>query len=135
MSDPEADRFARELATAMDDRVSVLGIRAAMDRPAWAVGYLGEVPADPVGRADWMRRAGMVHAWHRADAADEETERAQALGEAEQAGALAQEVGTYREAAAEHQAALRRGAVRQDPLPSTRIRELERDEPELEAGL
>jgi hypothetical protein len=63
IEDPDAARFARELAAAMDDRVSLLGNRTAMDRQAWAVGYLGEVPADPVSRADWMRRAGVVAAY------------------------------------------------------------------------
>src|SRR6185437_7729014 len=33
------------------------------DQPTWALAYLGEVPTDPVGRADWMRRTGMVAAY------------------------------------------------------------------------
>ena len=47
----------------MDDRVSLLGNRVAMDRPVWALRYLGEVPADPVERADWIRRAGVAAAY------------------------------------------------------------------------
>jgi AAA domain len=193
IEDPGADRFARKLAAAMDERVSLLGNRAAMDRPIWALRYLGEVPADPLDRADWVRRAGAaaayreergyadeteaigpaperaspeqraswhaayaalrlpehdrevasaadgelwarrvgyeretkwappyvvdelreahlaedayradaVRAWHRADAAADGAERAQARQEAEQSSALAQEVGTHREALAE----------------------------------
>jgi hypothetical protein len=63
ISDPVADRFAHDLATAMDERVSMLGTRVAMDRPVWALRYLGEVPADPVDRADWIRRAGLAAAY------------------------------------------------------------------------
>ncbi|HUK70716.1 MAG TPA: hypothetical protein VLW50_18490, partial [Streptosporangiaceae bacterium] len=37
IADPDADRFARELATAMDDRVSLLANRVAVDRPVWAL--------------------------------------------------------------------------------------------------
>jgi hypothetical protein len=62
LEDSVADRFARDLAAAMDERVSVLGIRVAMDRPVWALRYLGDVPADPVDRAAWIRRAGVVAA-------------------------------------------------------------------------
>jgi len=63
IADPQADRFARELAAAMDERVSLLGSRTAMDQPAWALRYLGNVPADPVQRADWIRRAGLAAAY------------------------------------------------------------------------
>jgi len=63
IEDPDADRFARDLAAAMDERMSLLGDRVAMDRPVWALRYLGEVPGDPVERADWIRRAGAVAAY------------------------------------------------------------------------
>jgi conjugative relaxase-like TrwC/TraI family protein len=63
INDPVADRFARDLAAAMDERVTLLGNRAAMDRPVWALRYLGAVPADPVERADWVRRAGVAAAY------------------------------------------------------------------------
>jgi hypothetical protein len=63
LEDPVADRFAHDLATAMDERVSVLGIRVALDRSAWALGYLGDVPADPVERAAWVQRAGVIAAY------------------------------------------------------------------------
>jgi hypothetical protein len=62
LDDPVADQFARDLATAMDERVSLLGIRVALDRPVWAILHLGDVPAEPVDRADWLRRAGLVAA-------------------------------------------------------------------------
>ena len=40
---PVANQFARELAAAMDERVSLLGNQVAVDRPAWALRYLGEL--------------------------------------------------------------------------------------------
>ncbi len=195
----EAERLARELAAAMDERVSLLANRVAVDRPVWALRYLGEVPTDPIDRDDWLWRAGAVaayreergyadeteaigsapergspeqraswhaafvalrmpeedrkvaaatdgelwaqraayeretrwappyvvdelreahlaedayrsdavRAWHRADAAADDTERAQAQREAEESSALAQEVGAHREALAEVAAARR----------------------------
>ena len=63
ITDPHTDRFARELAAAMDERVSLLGNRTALDRPVWALRYLGDVPADPVDRAEWVRRAGLAAAY------------------------------------------------------------------------
>lgn len=200
IADPVADRFARDLAAAMDERVSQLGNRIAMDRPAWALRYLDQLPADPVERADWIRRAGVaaayreergyhdeadaigpapergspeqraswhaaytalrmpdegrefaaatdgrlwawrvayardtawappyvaaelrdahlaedtfradaVLAWYRADAATDKAERSAAAREAEEYGALAQEVGAYREALTEIADARRR---------------------------
>jgi conjugative relaxase-like TrwC/TraI family protein len=227
IEDPEADRFARELATAMDERVSLLGNQVAMDRPAWALRYLGEVPADPVERAEWTGRAGAVAAyreergyadeveaigpapergspeqraswhaayvalelpgegrevaaatdgellarraayerdttwappyvadelrdahiaedtyradavlaWHRADAAPDEAGRAGALREAEEYGALAQEIGAYREALTEVAEARRRwhAATEQDRQRAlTADTELRRRHPEAE---
>jgi conjugative relaxase-like TrwC/TraI family protein len=200
IDDPVADGFARDLAVAMDERISLLGNRVTVDRPVWAVRYFGELPADPVERADWIQRAGAVAAyreergyaheaeaigpapergspeqraswhaaytalrmpedgrevavatdgelyarrtayardtawappyvvgelrdahiaedtyradavrgWHRADAAANEAERAAAHREAEGYGALAQEVGAYREALTEIAEARRR---------------------------
>ena len=54
IEDPVADRFARELAAAMDERVSLLGNRAAMDRPVWAlaVSRRGACRPDRAGRLD-----------------------------------------------------------------------------------
>jgi TrwC relaxase len=58
IDDQDAERLARAVAAAMDERVALLGNRTAADRPVWALRYLGEVPADPVERAEWVRRAG-----------------------------------------------------------------------------
>ena len=83
ITDPQADRFARDLAAAMDERVSLLGSRAALDRPVWALRYLGDVPDDLVERADWVRRAGLAAAYreergytHETDAIGPAPERA-----------------------------------------------------------
>lgn len=63
IDDPDAARFAAELAAAMDERIALLGWRTAVDRPPWAVRYLGEVPADSADRAEWTRRAGLAAAY------------------------------------------------------------------------
>jgi hypothetical protein len=63
LADPAADRFARGIAAAMDERVSLLGLRVAFDRPVWALLHLGDLPAEPVAQADWLRRAGVVAAY------------------------------------------------------------------------
>lgn len=63
IEDPVADQFARDLAVAMDERVSAPGRRVAMDRPAWALQHLGDMPADLAERAAWVQRAGIVAAY------------------------------------------------------------------------
>lgn len=83
IEDPVAGQFARDLAAAMDERVSVLGNRAALDRPVWALRYLGEVPADPTERADWARRTGIVAAYREERGFSHETE---AIGPAPERG-------------------------------------------------
>jgi len=60
--DAEMDRYARELAAAMDDRQRRLGEHAAEHQPAWAVS-LGPVPEHPLDRAGWEHRAGQVAAY------------------------------------------------------------------------
>lgn len=83
IDDPEAALFARELAEAMDARVGVLGERAALDRPGWAVRYLGEVPSDVAERAGWVERAGVVAAYREESGYDSEVE---AVGPAPERG-------------------------------------------------
>ena len=51
------------------------------------------------------------------------------------AGLASDDLMRRREAEARQEAAARASAVRQDPAPSRHARSLERDEPELEAGL
>jgi hypothetical protein len=60
--DPDLDRYARELAQAMDDRRRRLGEHAADHQPAWAQ-TLGPVPEHPLDRADWEHRVGQVAAY------------------------------------------------------------------------
>jgi TrwC relaxase/AAA domain len=60
--DPDTDRYAAELAAAMDDRQRRLGEHAAEHPPAWAHG-LGQVPEHPLDRAEWEHRAGQVAAY------------------------------------------------------------------------
>ena len=60
--DPDTDRYATELAAAMDDRQRRLGEHAAEHPPAWAHG-LGPVPEHPLDRAEWEHRAGQVAAY------------------------------------------------------------------------
>jgi hypothetical protein len=52
IDDPQDRAFAAELAAARDARARLLGQRAAIDRPQWTLTVLGQVPADPAGRAD-----------------------------------------------------------------------------------
>ena len=60
--DADTDRYAAELAQAMDDRQRRLGEHAAEHQPAWTQ-LLGPVPDDPLGRAEWEHRAGQVAAY------------------------------------------------------------------------
>jgi hypothetical protein len=63
LSSPDLNRYLREVAEAMDDRVRRLGEHAAETPPLWALRSLGPVPPDPAGRADWEQRAGRVAAY------------------------------------------------------------------------
>jgi hypothetical protein len=60
--DADVDRYARELAAAMDGRQHRLGEHAAEHQPAWARA-LGPVPEHPVDRIEWEQRAGQVAAY------------------------------------------------------------------------
>jgi len=60
--DSEMDRYARELAAAMDARQRRLGEHAAEHQPAWAAA-LGAVPEHPLDRAGWEHRAGQAAAY------------------------------------------------------------------------
>jgi conjugative relaxase-like TrwC/TraI family protein len=61
--DPELARYLGEVAAAMDDRQRRIGEHTASERPLWATRALGDVPADPAGRAEWERRAGQLGAY------------------------------------------------------------------------
>jgi len=62
-SSADLDRYLRELADAMDDRIRRLGEHTAAAEPAWARQSLGLVPDDPVSRLDWEQRASLVAAY------------------------------------------------------------------------
>lgn len=59
----EINRFLRELAEAMDDRIRRLSEYTSRSKPSWAIRAFGSVPDDLLGRADWERRAGRVAAY------------------------------------------------------------------------
>lgn len=63
MADPELDRYMRELAAAMDDRVRRIGEHILLTRPAWATKVLGDPPEDPARRAAWQQRAARLGAY------------------------------------------------------------------------
>jgi conjugative relaxase-like TrwC/TraI family protein len=60
MDSPDLHRYMTELAAAMDDRTRRLGEHAAETWPLWARQALGPIPDDPVARADWEGRVGLV---------------------------------------------------------------------------
>jgi hypothetical protein len=96
----------REVATATDGELWAR--RAAYARETrWAPPYVvGELRDAHI--AEDTYRADAVRAWHRADAAADEAERTRVRREAKEHGALAQEVGAYREALTEVAEARRR---------------------------
>jgi TrwC relaxase/AAA domain len=57
--DADMDRYARELAAAMEDRQRRLGEHAAEHQPAWTHA-LGRVSDHPLDRAGWEHKAGLV---------------------------------------------------------------------------
>ena len=63
LGSPDLNRYLREVAEAMDDRVRRLGEHAADTPPLWALRSLGPVPDDAVARADWEQRASAVAAY------------------------------------------------------------------------
>ena len=58
-------QYAQLLAAAATARQTELGDRAAANPPAWALAApaLGPAPTDPLQRAEWVRRAGIVAAY------------------------------------------------------------------------
>ncbi len=59
----DLDRYLRELAEAMDDRVRRLGEHTTATEPTWSRQALGPVPGDAVARLDWEQRASLVAAY------------------------------------------------------------------------
>ena len=63
LADPQAAAATRELARLADDRTAELGQQAVADRPVWVLHALGDPPADPVAREEWVDRAAKIAAW------------------------------------------------------------------------
>ena len=61
--DPETDRYAAELGTAMDERQARIGEHTAEHPPAWATGAFGPVPDNPEDKEKWVKSAGLVGAY------------------------------------------------------------------------
>ncbi len=84
--DGPVGEYVRQLAEVMDERAVELGERAVQDPPQWAIERLGDVPEDPLARADWERRAGLVMAYREEHGYDVEHD---AIGSAPPEGAVA----------------------------------------------
>jgi len=63
ITDPERRAYAAEIAALMDARKDRIGEHAADHALPWAVNALGPVPAHPVDRLEWHRRASSLGAW------------------------------------------------------------------------
>jgi TrwC relaxase len=63
MGDPERQDYVARIAQLMDERKERIGEHAAEHGLGWAVRALGPVPADPLDRLDWQRRASSVGAY------------------------------------------------------------------------
>jgi conjugative relaxase-like TrwC/TraI family protein len=63
IADPERRAYITEIVALMDARKDRIGERAAEHAPPWAVAALGPVPAHPLDRLDWQKRAAAIGAW------------------------------------------------------------------------
>jgi len=63
ITDPERRAYVTEIAAAMDARKDRIGEHAAEHVLPWAINALGPVPAHPVDRLDWQRRASAIGAY------------------------------------------------------------------------
>ena len=63
IADPERRAYVTQIAALMDARKDRIGEHAAEHAPPWAVTTLGPVPAHPLDRLDWQRRAAAIGAW------------------------------------------------------------------------
>ena len=63
LADPERRAYVTEIAALMDARKDRIGEHAASHPPAWATAALGPVPAHPLDRLDWQKRAAAIGAW------------------------------------------------------------------------
>ena len=63
IADPGRRAYIGQIAALMDARKYRIGEYAAEHTPPWAVTALGPVPAYPLDRLDWQRRAASIGAW------------------------------------------------------------------------
>ena len=63
ITDPDRRAYLTEIAALMDARKDRIGEHAAENTLPWAVAALGPMPADPLDRLDWQRRAASIGAW------------------------------------------------------------------------
>jgi len=63
IADPGRRAYIGQIAALMDARKDRIGEYAAEHTPPWAVTALGPVPAHPLDRLDWQRRAASIGAW------------------------------------------------------------------------
>jgi hypothetical protein len=63
IADPERRAYAAQIAALMDGRKDRLGEHAAQHALPWAVAALGQVPAHPLDRLDWQKKAASIAAW------------------------------------------------------------------------
>ena len=63
LADPERQAYVAEIAALMDARKDRIGEHAAGHPPAWATTALGPVPAHPLDRLAWQKRAAAIGAW------------------------------------------------------------------------
>jgi hypothetical protein len=63
IADPERRAYLTEIAALLDARKDRLGEHAAEHELAWAITALGPVPAHPLDRLDWQKRAASIGAW------------------------------------------------------------------------
>jgi AAA domain-containing protein len=63
IADPARRAYVAQVAALMDARKERIGGHAAEHELSWAVAALGPVPAHPLDRLDWQRRAAAIGAW------------------------------------------------------------------------
>jgi conjugative relaxase-like TrwC/TraI family protein len=63
IADPERRAYLTQIAALMDARQDRIGEHAADHAPPWATTALGPVPAHPLDRLDWQKRAAAIGAW------------------------------------------------------------------------
>jgi hypothetical protein len=63
LADPERQAYVAAIAALMDARTDRIGEHAASHPPSWATTALGPVPAHPLDRLEWQKRAAAIGAW------------------------------------------------------------------------